>query len=90
MTSEMNKTTKTDCNGCPSKLKVGKDIILCLEMGIEPDQPVNGCSKRGKGRAVCNISPQELSEIRAPYEADSKGSTYYDPNPVDPFKRTEW
>ena len=83
----MNKNT--DCNGCPSKLKVAKNTILCVETVIEPDQPVEGCPVRGKGRAVCNISPQELSEIREQYDEESKGSTYYDPK-VDPFEKTKW
>ena len=80
----------TDCNGCPSKLKVGSNTILCVEMTIEPDQPVDGCSIRGKGRFVANMSKAEIEEIKAMYEPDSKESLYYDPNPVDPFERREW
>lgn len=90
MAHEMNKITNTDCNGCPSKLKVGNGIILCVEMEIEPDQPVDGCSIRGKGKFVANMSKDEIAEIKAMYEPDTKQSPYYDPKSIDPFERKEW
>lgn len=82
--SQINEL-KTECKGCPSMLGIG-NVILCVESQIEPDQPVEGCSDRGKGRRVSDISPQEINELKEHYE---KGSVYDDPK-IDPFERRTW
>lgn len=68
------RTKKTDCNGCRSKLKIS-DTILCVEMEIEPDQPMGGCELRGKGRAACDLSLKERQELEEIYKQPSP--TYY-------------
>ena len=61
---------KTDCNGCRSKLKIS-DTILCVEMEIEPDQPMEGCEHRGKGKAASSLTQEERAELEEIYKQTS-------------------
>ena len=66
---------KTECNGCPSKLRIPNGPILCVDMEIEPDQPVEGCPIRGKGRRAIDLSIKERNEIESMHL--NPGPTYY-------------
>lgn len=81
------KNTDTDCNGCPSKLKI-EGRILCIALEIEPDQPMQGCAEKGNSRRVSDLSPNELREIKELFTASD--SIKHHETISDPFQRRSW